>query len=124
MAVPGDAARVVVISAVRPRHRPFCVYIGEAFSSNSLQLIVPEGRMRVALGVLIVGMLAGCASTMDLQRQSARGIEPHPYPDSVTVSDVHGAGTQWVARTSSGVYDCSLHANEDHALCVKRQTAP
>jgi len=76
----------------------------------------------VLLGVLLTGSLSGCGAyyTKSLQRESARGINPHPYPDSVTVSNVHG--TSWVATTSSGVYDCSQQSGEDVALCVKRQT--
>jgi hypothetical protein len=48
--------------------------------------------MRVArVAVMLGGFgLAGCATaSLNLQRASARAITPTPYPDSVTVSDIH-----------------------------------
>lgn len=82
--------------------------------------------MRLAVfTVLMAGALAGCAPAIhNLQRQTARGITPTPYPDSVTISDVRSSArtgtTTWVATTPSGVFDCSIEGDEHSALCVKR----
>jgi len=78
----------------------------------------------VVLSVLVAGLLVGCASVEDLQRQTARALNPSVYPDSVKISEVHRARSRWVATTSSGVYDCSIESGEDRPLCVKRQTPP
>ena len=82
--------------------------------------------MRALLvGGFVASTLVGCISVNSvLQRESARAINPTPYPDSVTISDVKRWGSEWVATTSGGVYDCSKHQGEDRALCVKRQTSP
>jgi hypothetical protein len=81
--------------------------------------------MRVArVAVMLGGFgLAGCATaSLNLQRASARAITPTPYPDSVTVSDIHSGLTsaRWTATTRDGVYDCSIEGNEKTPICVKR----
>ena len=79
--------------------------------------------MRVVAGVLVAATLAGCASALNLQRESARAILPTPYPDSVKISDFHGGfgGSTWVATTPKGVYDCSRESGERVPLCAKRE---
>jgi hypothetical protein len=81
--------------------------------------------MRAAVvGLLFLGTSAGCmAAGMNLHRASARAIVPTPYPDSVTISEVHHGVliSRWVATTHDGVYDCSIEANEKVAICAKRQ---
>jgi hypothetical protein len=61
---------------------------------------------------------------MNLERASARAIQPTPNPDSVHVSEVHKGVmmARWVATTADGVYDCSLAVDEKTAICAKRQT--
>lgn len=81
--------------------------------------------MRIALvGVLLTSAVAGCATGANLERDSARAIQPTPYPDSVKISDVrHGLyGSKWVATTPKAVYDCSLEAGERTPLCAKRES--
>ncbi|HTE47527.1 MAG TPA: hypothetical protein VK636_19955 [Gemmatimonadaceae bacterium] len=81
-------------------------------------------RFAALFALLVATALAGCAPSMHtLQRQSARGISPTPYPDSVKISDVHDGSTRtWVATTRSGVYDCSIEDRERGAICVKRES--
>jgi hypothetical protein len=81
--------------------------------------------MRVlSRGVLLVCALAGCAPNIHyLQRASARAIIPTPHPDSVKISNIQGpigSPDKWIATTPSGVYDCSIEAGEQQAICVKR----
>lgn len=76
------------------------------------------------LGFLVAGLLVGCVSIESLQRQTARALNPPVYPDSIKISEVRKTGSEWVATTSSGVYDCSIRSDEDRPLCVKRQTPP
>ena len=80
--------------------------------------------MRVVLGVLVVTMLAGCATAFgeNLERESARAILPTPYPDSVKITEYRSGlgGATWVATTPKGVYDCSRQAGERAPLCAKR----
>lgn len=84
--------------------------------------------MRAAvLSILFAGAFTGCATAIqgrNLQRDSAGAIIPTPYPDSVRISDVQSGMTsaKWVATTPSGVYDCSIVANERRPLCAKRGT--
>jgi hypothetical protein len=61
---------------------------------------------------------------MNLERASARAIQPTPNPDSVRVSEIHKGimMARWVATTSDGVYDCSLAADEKTAICARRVT--
>lgn len=77
-----------------------------------------------ASGLVLVSVLAlGCtAAGMNLQRASARAIQPTPNPDSVHVSDIHKGVrmARWVATTSDGVYDCSLAPDERIAICARR----
>ena len=62
--------------------------------------------MRAAVvGLLFAGTSAGCmAAGMNLHRASARAIVPTPYPDSVTISEVHHGVliSRWVATTHDG----------------------
>lgn len=71
--------------------------------------------------------LAGCSvAGFELERASARVIQPTPYPDSVKISDVHrdglGRPRSWVASTRTGVYDCSQEPEEKTAICAKRDS--
>ena len=78
---------------------------------------------RVVFSLLLAATAAGCTSAgMNLQRASARAIMPTPNPDSVVVTEIHrGVITaRWVATTSSGVYDCSLQADEKIPICARR----
>ena len=59
--------------------------------------------------VILLTLLASCASASDnLSRETARVIGGL-RPDQVTVSDVKRGMTSvtWVATTPNGVYDCS-----------------
>jgi hypothetical protein len=81
----------------------------------------------LALSALCALTLAACAGTnLNLQRASARAMTPTPYPDSVTISNVHhdrlGNVRSWVATTRAGVYDCSLEPAERAPLCAKRDS--
>jgi len=81
--------------------------------------------MRATLvSLVLVSTALGCASAaMNLQRASARAILPTPNPDSVAVSDVHRGVliARWIATTRTGVYDCTIEANEHVAICAKRE---
>jgi hypothetical protein len=79
---------------------------------------------------LIATSLAACASlsAYNLPRESARAILPTPYPDSVTITEVHhdrlGNVRSWVATTRTGVYDCTIDLAEHHPICAKRDRTP
>jgi len=81
-------------------------------------------RTLVLSALCAVALVACAGANLDLQRASARAMTPTPYPDSVTISDVHhdrlGNLRSWVATTRTGVYDCSLEPTERAPLCAKR----
>jgi hypothetical protein len=78
---------------------------------------------RVVLSVVFTGTLIGCVTVSTLQRESARVIIPTPYPDSVRISELRRGMqmTRWIATTPSGVYDCSMQADESRPICAKRE---
>ena len=81
--------------------------------------------MRASAFVLVTLIAAGCTTAaMNLERASARAIQPTPNPDSVRVSEIHKGilMSRWVATTADGVYDCSLAADEKTAICARRST--
>ena len=81
--------------------------------------------MRASAFVLVSLVSAGCTTAaMNLERASARAIQPTPNPDSVRVSEIHKGilMSRWVATTADGVYDCSLAADEKTAICARRST--
>jgi hypothetical protein len=78
--------------------------------------------MRARVVVPVSLLAAGCTTGVDLQRLSARAIQPTPYPDSVRVAEIRRSiqMTRWVATTPNGVYDCSQEADEKTPICARR----
>ncbi len=83
---------------------------------------------RLLAGLLLASTLSGCAGMLqhELERSSARAIQPTPNPDSLTISDLHkdwlGNASRWVVTTKSGVYDCTQEQGEEKPICAKRTT--
>jgi hypothetical protein len=83
-------------------------------------------RSLVIAAIAIALSLQGCLMTPgNLRRETARMIVPSPYPDSVTVSEVHRLpwSVSWVATNAGNVYDCSSDDKLKRTLCVKRPTS-
>ena len=81
-------------------------------------------RAHIALAFWAASLVACAGTGVDLRRMSARAMTPTPFPDSVTISDVHrdrlGNVRKWVATTRDGVFECTLEAEERTPLCARR----
>lgn len=81
-------------------------------------------RARVTAALWAASLVACSATGFDLQRASARAMTPTPFPDSVTISDIHrdrlGNVRRWIATTRDGVYECSIEPREHAPLCARR----
>jgi hypothetical protein len=71
--------------------------------------------------LILIGILAGCASTADnLLQETARSIGANPADVAVSRIERGMTTVKWTAVAPTGKYDCSADDMVRKVLCVKQ----